>query len=406
MVLCVFLDRTIASGQERENMPAVATQSKAQTAQRPRVLIVDDEPELTELVRDMVVKHLDCRVVVASSIKEAKKIMASDSIEVLVTDVHLPDGDGMTLLAALRDRQPSSSVIVMTGQPSIDGAISAMRGGAIDFVPKPFSATQIVERVQTAIERQAESFKRERRVNRLRDAVRRLNDSRKMISKKVDLLCNDLVGAYGELSRQFDSVRIEEGFRKHIQNAEDLEQYLCNSMDWLLRQIGYSNVAVYLAADDGAFQLGAYMKYTIAGDAVVTDAAKRVLVPLAAKSNLIHISGKELTDRMTSKEIEQFKGQDILGVNCTYLGESLASLIFFRDERSPFTEDDANLLKQVSPIFALELASIVRDDEEPEGETPFDEADFDGDTKPPEKKKGNRKPDAADWWKRGEEPPF
>jgi hypothetical protein len=239
----------------------------------------------------------------------------------------------------------------------------------------------------------------------LRDAVRRLNESRKLISKKVDLLCNDLVGAYGELSQQMDTVRFEEGFRKHVLGAEDLEQYLCHAMDWLLRHVGYSNVAVYLAADDGAFQLGAYMKYTIAGEPVVTDAAKRVLVPMATKSTLIHLPGKDLTDRMTSKEIEKFKGTDILGVNCTYLGESLASLIFFRDERAPFTEDDVKLLKQVSPIFALELAGIVRDADE-DGETPFDEADFDGGTKPPEKKKSPRKPDAADWWKRGEDPPF
>jgi FixJ family two-component response regulator len=387
-------------------MPAVVTKAKSQVANKPRVLIVDDEPELIELVRDMVVRNVDCRVVVASSLKEAKKMMASESVEVLVTDVHLPDGDGMSLLAALHDRQPTSSAIVITGKPSVDGAISALRGGAVDFVPKPFSATQIIERVRLAIERQADAFKRERRVDRLRDAVRRLNESRKMISKKVDLLCNDLVGAYGELSGQMDVLRYEEGFRKHVHGAEDLEQYLCHAMDWLLRKVGYSNVAVYLAADDGAFQLGAYMKYTIAGEAVVTDAAKRVLVPMAAKSTLIHLSGKELTDRMTSKEIEQFKATDILGVNCTYLGESLASLIFFRDERAPFTEDDVKLLKQVSPIFALELAAIVRDTDDEEGETPFDDADFDGGTKPPEKKRGDRKPDSADWWKRGEEPPF
>jgi len=387
-------------------MPAVATKVKPQATTKPRVLIVDDEPELIELVRDLVVKNVDCRVVVASSLKEARKLMTSESVEVLVTDLHLPDGDGMSLVPALRERQPTSSAIVITGKPRLDGAITALRGGAVDFVPKPFSATQIVERVQLAIERQADAFKRERRVDRLRDAVRRLNESRKLISKKVDLLCNDLVGAYGELSQQMDTVRFEEGFRKHVAGAEDLEQYLCHAMDWLLRHVGYSNVAVYLAADDGAFQLGAYMKYTIAGEPVVTDAARRVLVPMAAKSSLIHLSGKDLTDRMTSKEIEKFKNTDVLGVNCTYLGESLASLIFFRDERAPFTEDDVKLLKQVSPLFALELASIVRDgDADEDGETPFDEADFDGGTKPPEKK-NPRKPDAADWWKRGEDPPF
>ncbi len=322
-------------------MPGVVTESKARVAQRPRVLIVDDEPDLIELVRDMVVKHVDCRVVVASTLKEARKVLATGPVEVLLTDLHLPDGDGMSLLPDLRDRQPASTAIVMTGKPSLDGAITALRGGAMDFVPKPFSATQIVERVQRAVERQTELFKRERRVDRLRDAVKRLNTSRKMISKKVDLLCNDLVGAYGELSRQFDVVRFEEGFRKHIEKADDLEQYLCHSMDWLLRQVGYSNVAVFLAADDGAFQLGAYMKFTIAGDPPVTDAIKRVLLPMTAKHML---------------------------------------------------------------VFALELASIVRD---AEGETPHDEHDADGDAKPPtDDKQRKRKPDAADWWKRGEEPPF
>lgn len=388
-------------------MPALLSQSKARVAQRPRVLIVDDEPDLIELVRDMVVKNVDCRVAVASTLAEARKVMAGGPVEVLLTDLHLPDGDGMTLLPALQDLQPTSTAIVMTGQPSMDCAITALRGGAVDFLPKPFSADQIVERVRTAVERQTELSKRERRVDRLRDAVRRLNTSRKMISKKVDLLCNDLVGAYGELSKQIDCVRVEEGFRKHTAKADDLEQYLCHSMDWLLRQVGYSNVAVFLAADDGAFQLGAYMKYTIAGDPPVTDAIKRVLVPMAAKETLVHLAGKSLSDRMTSKEIEHFKNQDVLGVNCTYLGESLASLIFFRDERAPFTEDDANLLKQISPIFALELAGIVRD-AEGDGEAPFDEeADRDGGgTAKPEDKNRKRKPDAADWWKRGEEPPF
>src|SRR5882724_10246203 len=178
-------------------MPAVVTESKARVAQRPRVLIVDDEPDLIELVRDIVVKHVDCRVVVASTLSEARKVMASGPVEVLVTDLHLPDGDGMTLLPALQDLQPTSTAIVMTGHPSMDGAILAMRGGAVDFVPKPFSADQMIERVKMAVERQTELSKRERRVDRLRDAVKRLNTSRKMISKKVDLLCNDLVGAYG-----------------------------------------------------------------------------------------------------------------------------------------------------------------------------------------------------------------
>jgi hypothetical protein len=54
------------------------------------------------------------------------------------------------------------------------------------------------------------------------------------VSKKVDLLCNDLVAAYGELSRKLDGVRTQESFRKLVDRRKDLAQLLCHAMDWIL----------------------------------------------------------------------------------------------------------------------------------------------------------------------------
>ena len=285
----------------------------------------------------------------------------------------------------------------------MDRAITAIRGGAIDFVTKPFSNQQLIERVRSAIERHAQNVKRDKRIDRLREAVKRLNDSRKLISKKVDLLCNDLISAYGDLSRQLEDVRTKDGFRKFIADAKDLEQLLCHSMDWLLREIGYANVAVFLAADDGVFQLGAYMKYTIAGETLLTEALRRVVVPMAAKDAIVHFAGKTLSDKLTSQEMVLLKGQDVLAVNCTYLGESLASIVFFRDEKNGFKDEDADLLRQVGPIFAIELASVVQEGES--DETPFCGNDTEAEEKGKAAKKRAKK-DPADWWKTGEEPPF
>ncbi|HSU67320.1 MAG TPA: response regulator, partial [Tepidisphaeraceae bacterium] len=170
-------------------LPATS-ETKTKVADQPRVLVVDDEPGLIEVIGDVVRQHVDCRIIAASTVAQARKILADGPIEVLVTDVHLPDGDGMSLLAALREQQPNASAIVITGSPSMDRAITAMRDGAIDFVSKPFSNQQLVDRVRSAIERHTTNMKRERRIDRLRQAVKRLNDSRKLISKKVDLLCN------------------------------------------------------------------------------------------------------------------------------------------------------------------------------------------------------------------------
>jgi FixJ family two-component response regulator len=391
---------------------AKTNKQKSPPPQPPRVLIVDDEPNLVEVIDDVVGRGMGCRVVSATSIAQARKILATQGIELMVADLNLPDGDGMSLLPALREYQPCASAIVITGSPSVDGAIGALRGGAIDFVPKPFTHSHLVERIQQALERQSVLARQEKRFGKLREAVRRLNESRRLISKKVDLLCNDLVTAYGELSRQLDGVRTQEGFRKYVANAHDLEQLLCHSMDWLLRQLGYANVGVWLSAEDGEFQLGAYMKYTVAGDQILTDSLKRVLLPRAVRDGFVRLNGDDLKDKLTPQEIHLLKGQDVLAVNCTYLGESLAALVFFRDAKTPFTADDEALLKQVSPIFAVSLANIVRGAEgEGDGENPF----FDGqgekgekgdkDKKDPKQPK-KKKEDAADWWKRGEDPPF
>ena len=380
-------------------MAPAGTQKKSKSSLPPRILIVDDEPGVVEAIGQVIKSNIKCRLLTAANIAEAKKVLATKTIHLLVADLNLPDGDGMSLVSSLQRQQPQASAVVITGAPSVGGAITAMREGALDFVPKPFTNEQLIERLTKALSRQAILVKQEQRIDRLKGAVRRLSEARRVISRKVDLLCNDLINAYGELSKQLDDVRTQEGFRKYIVESKDLEQLLCHAMDWLLRQLGYCNVAVWLASEQGDFQLGAYMKYTIAGDVPVTDALRRVIVPPVQREGVLHITSNDLRTQFTPQEFEVLKDQDMLAVNCTYLGESLASVAFFRDARSPFSADDEALVKSISPIFAVNLASVVRDS----GESPEGDSDHDGNTYDNKKP---RKPDPADWWKTGDQAPF
>jgi FixJ family two-component response regulator len=370
------------------------------------VLIVDDEPHLQEVLRDVIGGNINCRVIFAQDIQEARKIIESEEIELLVADVHLPDGDGMSLLPQLRKKQPNAGAIVITGQPSVAGTINALRAGVIDFLPKPFNAEDLLDRVGRALQRQRIEAKNDKRLTRLRDAVRRLNISRHTVTKKVDLLCNDLISAYGELSRQMEDLRNQEGFRKLMHEAKDLEQLLCHAMDWILKRAGYCNVAIWLAADDTDFQLGAYMKYTIAGEQELTDAMKKSLLPLISREGFVHLSSEELAHHLVPG-LTPLAGQSLVGANCTYLGESLATLVLFRDGKSPFTDEDAAMIKAICAIFATALAGVVREGEEGEDGELEDEYREDTDTEgdEPKRKRKDAKSD-ADWWKRGEAPPF
>jgi len=375
---------------------APAEANKIKPALPPRVLVVDDEPELRETISHIMSRNLDCRLLVAGSYAEAHKIVTTQTIALLVADVNLPDGDGLSLLNTLQKHQPNASAIVITGSPSLENAITAMREGALDFVPKPFTNDQLLDRVKKALLRQSRITKQEKRILRLQRAVRRLNEARRMVSQKVDLLCNDLISAYGELSKQLDGVRTQEGFRKFIANAKDLEQLLCHAMDWLLRQLGYCNVAVWLASEEGDFQLGAYMKYTVPGEQIVTDALRRVLLPSTQREGVLHVPSQELQSQFSPEEFAHLKNNDILAVNCTYLGEGLAAVMFFRDVKNPFTAEDENLVRSISAIFAVSLASVVRDGTSEDGDTALYEEERD--EKP--------RKDPADWWKTGGEPPF
>lgn len=377
-------------------MQPASAAAQPKVKNRPRVLIVDDEPALADLMHD-VVESLDCSVSVAKSVAAAKKLLLGSSFELMLTDVNLPDGDGLALLNTLRRHQPTASAIVITGAPSVAGAIRAIRGGAVDFLPKPFDNKHLIDRVQRALDLQSGLARQEKRLNRLRDAVKRLGVARQMVAKKVDLLCNDLVSAYSELSEQLDSIRTQENFRKQIDQAKDLEQMLCHTMDWLLRQMGHSNIALWLAGDDGEFQLGAYMKFTVPGEDPVASGMQTAILPATVRDGFLHVNGEALRSRLKDEEYEILCNQDILTMSCTYLGEPLAAMIFFRDTSNPFTETDEITLKAIAPVFATALATMVRD---PSESDEYEGGPFADDDEPRENRRGE------DWWKRGEPPPF
>jgi len=100
------------------------------------VLIVDDEPSLLEVIVEAVgPRGMGCRVLSASNIAQARRVMTSQPIELLVADLNLPDGTGMDVLADIRSRC-TTPVIMVTGENVGHIAAEAIRKGATDYVVK------------------------------------------------------------------------------------------------------------------------------------------------------------------------------------------------------------------------------------------------------------------------------
>lgn len=109
----------------------------------PRVLVVDDEPGIRRVLRDIARRALKAEAWEASDGEEALKIFGEVKPDVVLSDIRMPAMDGITLLRTIKERDPNVPVVLVTGYPSLDVAIQGMKEGASDFLTKPFRLDQV-----------------------------------------------------------------------------------------------------------------------------------------------------------------------------------------------------------------------------------------------------------------------
>jgi len=121
-----------------------------------RVLIVDDEPGLREMLT-ILLKREQYDVVAAPGFARGREAIHSSPspFALVLTDLVMPDGSGLDLLSAAKERNPATEVIVMTAHSTVEHALDAMRRGAYDFVAKPFSTAELKLLVRRALEKSA-----------------------------------------------------------------------------------------------------------------------------------------------------------------------------------------------------------------------------------------------------------
>jgi DNA-binding NtrC family response regulator len=113
-------------------------------------MIIDDETDMLESCSRILSRN-NYTCVTTDNPMEAAGLFAVERPGLVLTDLKMPKKDGMTLLRELRDIDPSILVIVFTAYSSVQSAVEAMKEGAFDFIPKPFSADQLVVSVERAL---------------------------------------------------------------------------------------------------------------------------------------------------------------------------------------------------------------------------------------------------------------
>lgn len=119
----------------------------------PTLLVVDDEPDFLRGLARSIPKEIPSRVLTAQRAAEALDLMEKTRVELVLTDIRMPDMDGIELLQQIKSRDPLITVVIMTAYGTIDVAVNAIKKGAYDFVQKPFTPDEINRVLYKALER-------------------------------------------------------------------------------------------------------------------------------------------------------------------------------------------------------------------------------------------------------------
>ena len=114
------------------------------------VLIVDDEPDIRELLA-LTLARMGVESEPAASVAEARRRLAEGHFDLCLTDMRLPDGDGLEIVAHIQRHHPGLPVAVITAYGNVEDAVRALKSGAFDFVSKPVDLEVLRRLVDTAL---------------------------------------------------------------------------------------------------------------------------------------------------------------------------------------------------------------------------------------------------------------
>jgi two-component system response regulator PilR (NtrC family) len=117
---------------------------------QPLALVIDDEPDICELLT-LTLQRMNIRTESAVDVAGAKQLLGSHQFDLCLTDMRLPDGDGLELVEWMQTRAPGIPVAVITAHGNVETAVQALKLGAFDFISKPLDLGHLRNIVENAL---------------------------------------------------------------------------------------------------------------------------------------------------------------------------------------------------------------------------------------------------------------
>lgn len=120
----------------------------------PKILVIDDEPDILKLIQRIITQSLHYNVTTTNNSLEVPNLLEGTSFDVILTDLKMPGINGMDILKLIKGENRQELVIMITAFGTCESAIEAMHNGVFDYITKPFRKNDIVTAVKNAVEKQ------------------------------------------------------------------------------------------------------------------------------------------------------------------------------------------------------------------------------------------------------------
>jgi len=230
------------------------------------VLVVDDEPLIRESLAEFLLSRgFFCET--AASGKEALGVLQSKSFELVITDMRMPDLNGLQLLEHLTHKDPDAAIIMITGVNEVDTAVHAMKKGAADYITKPFNLDKVSSSITRALHLRQLRMDNKKNTQSLEVIVRKkstaLNMALENIKEHDDIILEVLAKALDARGHETHShskrvqaytVRLAQQFGIRSKRLEDL------SRGALLHDIGKIGISDTILLKPGTLEPDEQMK--------------------------------------------------------------------------------------------------------------------------------------------------
>jgi two-component system response regulator AtoC len=158
---------------------------------KARILVVDDEEGMLEVCSDTLERLPDTEILLERQSARAAERVATESLDLLITDIRMPAVGGIDLLRLGREHDPNLSVLMLTAYPTVETAVEAMRLGAADYIVKPFQPEDLLALVRRILE------------------SKRLHDENRLLRRQVErpFAFGELVGRGVAMREVFDTIQ-------------------------------------------------------------------------------------------------------------------------------------------------------------------------------------------------------